>query len=56
MHVATYCSYQKSKLIASGWVSQTQIICPLRQLCLGLATELAKGTIYLSLKLRKLCF
>ena len=29
---------------------------PLRQLCLGLATKLAKGTIYLSLKLRKLSF
>ena len=56
MHVATYCSWQKSKSIASGWVSLTQIVCPLCQLCLGLATDLAKGTIYLSLKLRKLCF
>ena len=55
MHVATYCSWRKSKPIASGWVSLTQIICPLCQLCLGLATDLAKSTIYLSLKLRKLC-
>ena len=46
----------RSKSIASGLVSLTQIVCPLHQLCLGLATNLAKGTIYLSLKLRKLCF
>ena len=56
IHVATYCCWKKSKSIASGWVSLTQIVCPLCQLCLGLATELAKGTIHLSLKLRKLCF
>ena len=56
MHVATYCSWWKLKSIASGLFSLTQIICPLHQLCLGLATELTKGTIYLSLKLRKLCF
>ena len=56
MHIATYCSWRKSKSIASGLVSLTQIVCPLCQLCLGLATEPAKGTIYLSLKLRKLCF
>ena len=56
LHVATYCSWRRSKPIASGLVSLTQIVCPLCQLCLGLATDLAKGTIYLSLKLRKLCF
>ena len=56
MHVATYCSWQKLKSIASGWVSLTQIICPLHQPCLKLAIDLAKGIIYLSLKLRKLCF
>ena len=56
MHIATYCSWQKSKSFASGWISLTQIICPLCQLCLGLATELTKGTIYFSLKLRELHF
>ena len=56
MHVATYCSWWKLKSIAYGWVSLIQIVCLLCQLCLGLSTELAKGTIYLSFKLRKLCF
>ena len=56
LHVATYCSWQRSKSIASGLVSLTQIVSPLHQLYLGLATDLAKDTIYLSLKLRKLCF
>ena len=56
LNVATFCSWQRSISIAYGLVSLTQIVCPLHQLCLGLATDLAKGTIYLSLKLRKLCF
>ena len=56
LHLATFCSWQRSNSIASGWVSLTQIVQPLHQSFLGLARELAKGTIYLSLKLRKLCF
>ena len=56
MHVATYCSWRRSKSIASGLVSLTQIVFPLHKLCLELATGLAKGTICSNLKLRKLCF
>ena len=52
----TYCSWQRSNSIASGWVSLTQIVRPLHESCFGLASALAKSTIYLSLKRRKLCF
>ena len=56
VNFATYCFWRRSNSIASGWVSLTQIVQPLHESCFGLASILAKSTIYLSLKLRKLCF
>ena len=57
MHVATYCSRRKSKSIASGWVSLTQIICPLHQLCLPASNRTSQAHNFFELKAnRKLCF